>query len=64
LIEKEKYPRDKLCEGTIGSWGQDILKKLDIQINALSIKIKNAEYRSKNEKFCNLLEMQLASNLY
>jgi flavin-dependent dehydrogenase len=53
LIEKEKYPRDKLCGGAIGSWGQDILKQLDIKINAPSIEIKNTEYRFKNEKFCN-----------
>ena len=52
LIEKEKYPRDKLCGGAIGSWGQDILKQLDIQINAPSIKIKKTEYRFKKENFC------------
>ena len=53
LIEKEKYPRDKLCGGAIGSWGQDILKQLDINPDVPFIKIKNTEYRFGKDTFCN-----------
>jgi flavin-dependent dehydrogenase len=49
LIEKEKYPRDKLCGGALGIWGQNILKDLGIFFNIPSIKIKNTEYRFGKE---------------
>lgn len=51
LIEKEKYPRDKLCGGALGGWGQEILKKLEIDLDISSVSIDNTEYRLGKEKF-------------
>jgi flavin-dependent dehydrogenase len=52
LIEKEQYPRDKICGGAIIDWGQYILKKLGIQINIPNVSINNAIYRYCNEEYC------------
>lgn len=53
LIEKAKYPRDKLCGGAVGTWGQDILRDLGIQLDIPSVSINNTEYRFGKEVFCN-----------
>ena len=39
VIEKEKFPRDKLCGGGIGGWSSCILNNLNIDINIPSINI-------------------------
>lgn len=52
LIEKEKFPRDKLCGGAILNWGQNILKKMDIEINVPNVSINNAVYRYCDEQYC------------
>ena len=31
LIEKKKYPRDKLCGGAVGGWSENVLKNLKIK---------------------------------
>jgi len=49
VLEKEAYPRDKLCGGAISSWGQDILKKFHIHINAPCIEIANTQYQFEEE---------------
>ncbi len=51
LIEKEKYPREKVCGGAILDWGQYILKKLGIDIKIPVVSIDNAIYRYKNEEY-------------
>ncbi|RLI59470.1 MAG: hypothetical protein DRO67_09795, partial [Candidatus Asgardarchaeum californiense] len=48
LIEKEKYPRDKLCGGAILDWGQHILKKLDIKIEIPHISINDMILRYRD----------------
>ena len=53
LIEKEKYPREKLCGGAIGSWGQEILKQLEIKLDIPFINIKNTEYKYGDDSFIN-----------
>ena len=52
LIEKEQYPRDKICGGAIGSWGQEVLKFLGIEIGIPYIPIHNVEYRFGKDVFC------------
>ncbi len=52
LIEKEVYPREKLCGGAILDWGQYVLKKLGIQIKVPNVSINNAIYRYGNEQYC------------
>jgi len=52
LIEKEVYPREKLCGGAILDWGQYILKKLGIQIKVPNVSINNAIYRYGNKQYC------------
>ena len=51
LIEKERYPRDKLCGGAIFTMGQHTLKKLDIQIDIPHVPINNAIYRYCDEEY-------------
>ncbi len=36
LIEKEKYPRDKVCGGALGGWTEGVLHKLEIKIDVPS----------------------------
>ena len=52
LIEKERYPRDKLCGGAILDLGQAILRKLNIQISVPNVSINKAIYRYCNEEYC------------
>ena len=37
LIEKAKYPRDKLCGGGVGGWSEFVLKHLGVTINNPSL---------------------------
>jgi len=39
LIEKARYPRDKLCGGALGGWTLDTLNELDIQIDVPQVEI-------------------------
>jgi flavin-dependent dehydrogenase len=43
LIEKEKYPREKLCGGAVGGWSENILKHLGIDINIPSMWVDTVE---------------------
>lgn len=52
LIEKEKYPRDKICGGALLDWGQNIIKKLGIKIDIPNVSINNVIYRNGNEEYC------------
>jgi len=52
LIEKEKYPRDKLCGGGVLGLGDAILKKIDSTINIPSVPIHTFEYRLGDDVFC------------
>jgi len=45
LIEKEKYPRDKICGGALGGWTEKILNQLDINIDIPSVDINTVECR-------------------
>ena len=49
LIEKATYPRDKLCGGAIGGWGNIILKQLGIEINVPSLWIDKIECIFEND---------------
>jgi flavin-dependent dehydrogenase len=51
LIEKEQYPREKLCGGAILDWGEHILKKLSIDINVPHVTINNAIYKNGNQHY-------------
>jgi menaquinone-9 beta-reductase len=52
LIEKARYPRDKLCGGGALGLSFDVLKRLDINLNIPSIPIHNFEFRYGEELFC------------
>jgi len=45
LIEKAKYPRDKLCGGALGGWTDTILEHLKLEVNVPSIPIHTVECR-------------------
>lgn len=49
LIEKEKYPRDKLCGGAVGGWSDLVLKQLDVSIDTPSIYVNTIECRFKDD---------------
>jgi len=51
LIEKEKYPREKLCGGAVGGWSENILKDLEIKLNISSIMINTVECCFGDEKY-------------
>ncbi|MDG6218051.1 MAG: FAD-dependent monooxygenase [Candidatus Thermoplasmatota archaeon] len=44
LIEKERYPRDKLCGGGLGGWSEYVLNKLDIKLNIPFLPIDDTEF--------------------
>ncbi|HID25319.1 MAG TPA: hypothetical protein EYP23_02495, partial [Thermoplasmata archaeon] len=52
LIEKAKYPRDKLCGGALGEYTETILKQLKIDITIPSIQIHRVKCRVGDEVFC------------
>ncbi len=52
LIEKEKYPRDKLCGGAVLNIGQNILEQLDVDLKIPSVPIHNVKYRFGKDIFC------------
>ena len=45
LIEKEKYPRDKVCGGALGGWTETLLENLKLKTNVPSVSIHTAECR-------------------
>ena len=49
LIEKEKYPRQKICGGAVGGWAENILNNLNIKlkINLLMIDIVECNFGNK-----------------
>ncbi len=49
LIEKAKYPRDKLCGGGVGGWSEFVLKHLGVTINNPSLFISDLEFRFGKE---------------
>jgi flavin-dependent dehydrogenase len=49
LIEKEKYPRDKLCGGALGGWTETLLDQLKCKITVPSVSIHTAECRLGND---------------
>ncbi len=51
LIEKEKYPRDKVCGGGLGAWSSIALKQLDIHLDIPSLPISDVEFVYGDEKF-------------
>ena len=49
LIEKKKYPRDKLCGGAVGGWSENVLKNLRIKLDIPHIWVNQVEFHYKNE---------------
>lgn len=45
LIDKATFPRDKLCAGGFGSWGEDVLQQLDINVNIPALSVADVEFR-------------------
>ena len=56
LIEKEKYPREKVCGGALLDWGQNIIKNLGIKMNIPSVSISNTVYRYGDEEYCHKIK--------
>ncbi|MBN2600294.1 MAG: NAD(P)/FAD-dependent oxidoreductase [Candidatus Thermoplasmatota archaeon] len=44
LIEKAKYPRDKLCGGGVGAWSGRVLNNLDVQLTIPSVAVSDIEF--------------------
>ena len=51
LIEKEKYPRDKLCGGGLGGWTGYVLNKLDIKLDIPLLPISDTEFVYGEDKY-------------
>ncbi|MEM0467421.1 MAG: NAD(P)/FAD-dependent oxidoreductase [Candidatus Thermoplasmatota archaeon] len=51
LIEKEKYPRDKLCGGGVGGWSELVLGHLDVNLDIPSLFVSDLEFRFGKEKY-------------
>jgi len=51
VIEKEKFPRDKICGGGIGGWSSCILNNLNIDLDLPSINISDLEFICGEKKF-------------
>jgi flavin-dependent dehydrogenase len=49
LIEKESYPRDKLCGGALGGWSEYVLNDLQIKMEIPFVKIQTLECRYGNQ---------------
>ena len=51
LIEKETYPRDKICGGGVGAWCPIILKDLGIHLDIPSLFVSDIEFHYGKESF-------------
>jgi len=51
LIEKEKYPRDKLCGGGVGGWCKQVLKNLNVTLDIPVLNISDVEFIYENDRF-------------
>jgi len=51
LIEKERYPREKLCGGAVGGWSENLLKSLGVRLGINSIMIDTVECCFKDKKY-------------
>jgi len=51
VIDKETFPRDKLCGGGIGGWSGYILKRLDISLTIPNLPISDIEFVSGKKTF-------------
>ena len=49
LIEKETFPREKLCGGALGGWTEHALNYLNLEINIPSFSVNNLELRYGND---------------
>ncbi len=49
LIEKAKYPRDKLCGGGVDAWSPMVLHNLNISLDIPSLFISNLEFRYRKD---------------
>jgi menaquinone-9 beta-reductase len=50
MIDKEKFPREKVCAGGLGAWSNKILRSLELEIDIPSILISNIEFINKEKK--------------
>jgi len=51
LIEKAKYPRDKLCGGAVGGWSDVVLSQLNVNIDVPSVWVDDVECRFGNDVY-------------
>ena len=51
VIEKEKYPRDKICGGGVGAWSEFVLDNLRINLRKNSLFISDLEFIYGEERF-------------
>jgi flavin-dependent dehydrogenase len=51
LIEKERYPREKICGGALGGWTETVLDQLQCTINVPSVFIHTAECRLGDDRY-------------
>jgi len=50
LIEKETYPREKVCGGALGGWTSEILKSLRVNVDVPKVNVHKVEFIFGNEK--------------
>ena len=51
LIEKCRYPREKLCGGAAGGWSEEVLKYLNVKVDVPSVWIDQVDYILENDTF-------------
>lgn len=51
LIEKERYPREKLCGGGVGGWCKLVLDRLNVKLNIPILNISDVEFNYDDDKF-------------
>ncbi len=49
VIEKDVFPRDKLCAGGLGSWTAELLEQLEIKLDIPSVFVTEVELKFKEE---------------
>ena len=51
LIDKAKFPREKLCAGGVGAWSEDVLNELEIDLAIPSLFLFEVEFRYRDKKW-------------
>src|SRR5204862_7321132 len=56
LLEKDKYPRDKLCGGALGGRADDFLATIGVRVDVPSVDIAGLSIKTQEGEICGRID--------